>query len=225
MIDTSATRAAILSSIRSAYSVAGQPADEYSAIPREYLRTGSLDPEARLELFAERLREYDAGVHFAATDSLADAISKILTTRGKSRVLVPNDLPSAWLPDGFQFMRGNGFSPHEIDSIGAVLTGCAVAIALTGTLVLQNATAQGPRALSLVPDYHLCVVFPGQIVETVSEAFDRLESTKTLPTTLISGPSATADIEMTRIKGVHGPRFLDVIVAEQGPCTDTGKFL
>jgi len=87
-----------------------------------------------------------------------------------------------------------------------------VAIALTGTIVLQNVPGQGPRKLSLIPDYHLCVVYENQIVETVSEAFHRLAATSTLPTTFISGPSATADIEMTRIKGVHGPRFLDVII-------------
>jgi L-lactate dehydrogenase complex protein LldG len=89
-----------------------------------------------------------------------------------------------------------------------------VAIAETGTLVLQNVPGQGRRILSLVPDYHLCVVLASQIVATVPEAFARLAATSTLPTTFISGPSATADIEMTRIKGVHGPRFLDVVIVE-----------
>jgi L-lactate dehydrogenase complex protein LldG len=103
---------------------------------------------------------------------------------------------------------------HELDKTEGILTGCTVAIAETGSIVLQNAAAQGARILSLVPDYHLCVVFANQIVATVPEAFDRLEDTSTLPTTFISGPSATADIEMTRIKGVHGPRFLDVLLVE-----------
>jgi L-lactate dehydrogenase complex protein LldG len=93
-----------------------------------------------------------------------------------------------------------------------MLSGCTVAIAETGSIVLQNAAAQGPRILSLVPDYHLCVVFAEQVVATVPEAFARLEATASLPTTFISGPSATADIEMTRIKGVHGPRFVDVVL-------------
>jgi L-lactate dehydrogenase complex protein LldG len=92
------------------------------------------------------------------------------------------------------------------------LTGCTVAIAETGTIVLQNAPAQGPRILSLVPDYHLCVVFAEQVVATVPEAFEWLRGSSHLPTTFVSGPSATADIEMTRIKGVHGPRFLDVLI-------------
>jgi L-lactate dehydrogenase complex protein LldG len=93
-----------------------------------------------------------------------------------------------------------------------VITGCTIAIAETGSIVLQSAAAQGPRILSLVPDYHLCVVFAEQIVETVPESFAQLDATSMLPTTFISGPSATADIEMTRIKGVHGPRFLDVVL-------------
>ena len=89
-----------------------------------------------------------------------------------------------------------------------------MAIAETGSIVLQNAPAQGPRILSLVPDYHLCLVFAVQLVATVPEGFDRLNATSVLPTTFISGPSATADIEMTRIKGVHGPRFLDVLIVQ-----------
>ena len=222
---TTAARASILRSIRSAYAPGEQAADPYSILPRSYIRAGSLDPEARLTLFTERLREYDADVHVVPPDALAASIGGILAARGKSRVLIPEGLPSAWLPSGFQFTRGNRLEPRAIDSYDGVLTGCTVAIALTGTLVLQNAPTQGPRALSLVPDYHLCVVFPDQIVETVSEAFDRLKPTATLPTTFISGPSATADIEMTRIKGVHGPRFLEVIVPGQRPRMGAGKSL
>jgi len=100
----------------------------------------------------------------------------------------------------------------QLDKLDGVLTGCTVAIAETGSIVLQNAAAQGRRALSLVPDYHLCVVFASQVVETVPECFARLDATANLPTTFFSGPSATADIEMTRIKGVHGPRYLDVLL-------------
>jgi L-lactate dehydrogenase complex protein LldG len=101
-----------------------------------------------------------------------------------------------------------------VDGVEGILTACSVAIAETGSIVLQNADGQGPRVLSLVPDYHLCVVFADQVVATVPEAFARLAATSTLPTTFISGPSATADIEMTRIKGVHGPRFVDIILVE-----------
>jgi L-lactate dehydrogenase complex protein LldG len=94
-----------------------------------------------------------------------------------------------------------------------VMTGATVAIAETGTVVLQNTAGQGRRAVTLVPDYHLCVVQVKDVVETVPEAMERLKGSATLATTFVSGPSATADIEMTRIKGVHGPRFLDVILA------------
>ena len=112
----------------------------------------------------------------------------------------------------FEVTEADLLSNVELDRFDGLISGCTVAIALTGTIVLQNAPAQGPRKLSLIPDYHLCVVFADQIVETVPEAFDRLAATATLPTTFISGPSATADIEMTRIKGVHGPRFLEVLI-------------
>ncbi len=108
--------------------------------------------------------------------------------------------------------EADALSNVELDKFDGLISGCTVAIALTGTIVLQNVPGQGPRKLSLIPDYHLCVVFAEQIVETVPEAFDKLAATATLPTTLISGPSATADIEMTRIKGVHGPRFLEVLI-------------
>jgi len=106
----------------------------------------------------------------------------------------------------------DSYDAYQLDKKQGVLSGCTVAIAETGSIVLQNAAAQGPRTLSLVPDYHLCVVFEEQMVATVPEAFERIEATSALPTTFISGPSATADIEMTRIKGVHGPRFLDVVL-------------
>jgi L-lactate dehydrogenase complex protein LldG len=99
-----------------------------------------------------------------------------------------------------------------LNGFDGVMTGSSVAIAETGTVVLQNVAGQGRRAATLVPDYHLCVVRVEDVVETVAEAMDRLAATAGLTTTFISGPSATADIEMTRIKGVHGPRFLDVIL-------------
>jgi L-lactate dehydrogenase complex protein LldG len=212
-IDTSAARAAILSSIRSAYADDQTP-DDYATVPRDYIRAGALDVDARLTLFADRLREYDAGVYFVSADAIASTISSILAERDKRRILIPGDCPLSWLPAEIEFIKGNHLSPRELDSFDGVLTGCTAAIALTGTLILQGAAAQGPRALSLVPDYHLCVVLANQIVETVPEAFERLRPTQTLPTTFISGPSATADIEMTRIKGVHGPRFLDVVVVK-----------
>ena len=215
------SRNAILERIRSASNEGSADhvrdrAADYAALPRDYIRAEEMDEAARLRMLVERLREYDAGVHSASArkfpDALSAVIAEILTRRGKKRLAVPAGLPLSWLPAGFDFIQADRLSPLEIDRFDGIVTGCTAAIALTGSLVLQNAPGQGPRALSLVPDYHLCVVFPEQVVSTVSEAFDRLAATATLPTTFISGPSATADIEMKRIKGVHGPRFLDVVL-------------
>jgi L-lactate dehydrogenase complex protein LldG len=151
-------------------------------------------------------------VYRADEGSIATGITEALGARGRKRVAIPAGLPAEWLPEGFEFAVADGFDAYQLDKTDGVLTGCTVAIAETGSMVLQNAPAQGPRALSLVPDYHLCVVFASQIVATVPEAFDRILASSMLPTTFISGPSATADIEMTRIKGVHGPRHLDVLL-------------
>jgi L-lactate dehydrogenase complex protein LldG len=131
------------------------------------------------------------------------------------RIGLPEGLTDLPLPGtGFQFVPDHGLSPLELDSLDAVLTDCTIAIAETGTLVLQSGPTQGRRALTLIPDTHICIVRTSDVVATVPEAFARLESTATLPTTFVSGPSATADIEMTRVKGVHGPRFLHILLLE-----------
>jgi len=208
-------RARILSSIRMALGTAATPeavAAEYGSIARTYTQTGGSDNAAMLNLFEERLIEYDAGVYHASPSAISERISEILTRRGKHGLAIPGGVPSDWLPQQFGFEVSDGYDAYQLDKTEGVLTGCTVAIAETGTIVLQNAAAQGPRILSLVPDYHLCVVFASQVVATVPESFARLSATSMLPTTFISGPSATADIEMTRIKGVHGPRFLDVVI-------------
>ena len=216
MMDSSAAREVILARVReaNAQAVPGTVSPEagYAALERRYQRKGTLSIEDRLTLFESRLHEYDAKVYQASAASIAGVIAQVLGERGKRTIAIPNGLPSEWLPSGFAFMPADGSSALDLDLVDGVLSGCTVGIATTGTLVLQNAPAQGPRRLSLVPDYHLCVIFAGQVVETVPEAFERLTATATLPTTFVSGPSATADIEMTRIKGVHGPRFLDVVL-------------
>ena len=218
MPDSTAARAAILGSIRSALGgpagAAAQIAAAYNDIPRNYKRRGTLDRAALLELFTHRLLEYDAGVSRCAAADISADVMRLLTERGRRKIAIPEGLPSAWLPAGFDFNHATGLDAYALDALQGVLTGCTVAVAETGSIVLQNAPGQGPRILSLVPDYHLCVVFAGQLVATVPEGFDRLTGTSDLPTTFISGPSATADIEMTRIKGVHGPRFLDVLIVQ-----------
>lgn len=207
-------RTDILAAIHSSRDAAHQKTREegHAELPRKYRRSGSLDSVARLDLFEQRLREYDAGVYRSSIADLPRNIAAILSARKKSRLAVPQGFAVQWLPSGFEFLIGDDLSASELDQCDGAITACTVAIALTGSLILQSAPTQGPRKLSLVPDYHLCVVEAGQVVETVPEALDRISQTSTLPTTFISGPSATADIEMTRIKGVHGPRSLDVLI-------------
>ena len=216
MADNANARSRILASIRMSLGASCAPetiAAEYGTIARTYTRSSAADEHARMELFTDRLIEYDAGVYRSNREGIAATIAEILDVRAKRSLAIPLGIPAAWLPEGFGFNIADTWSSDQLDRIEGTLSACTVAIAETGTIVIQNSAGQGPRSLSLVPDYFLCVVFAEQIVATVPEAFDRILATSALPTTFVSGPSATADIEMTRIKGVHGPRFLDVILA------------
>ena len=208
----STARDEILERIRDAMggSAPGREAD-YATIPREYLRRGVLEPTAKIDLFIDRLHDYGAKVMPSTEAELASVVADALRARGKASLLIPRDIPRAWLPDGFHFFR-EGPSYHEVDASEGVLTDCALAIAATGSIVLRHSAGEARRALSLIPDYHLCVVFAGQIVETVPEGIQQMRAFADIPITTIAGPSATSDIEMTRVKGVHGPRTLDVIL-------------
>jgi L-lactate dehydrogenase complex protein LldG len=188
--------------------------EEYRGIPRLYRRTGTLGADARIELFISRIQHYDGGIFRCDRAALADTIAEALSERSKRRLVVPSAFPREWLPTGFDFVADESLDNQDLDRSDGALTTCTVAIAFTGTIVLSHSPSEGRRALTLVPDYHLCVVEGEQNVETVPQAFDRLREVKPSLVTTISGPSATADIEMTRIKGVHGPRTLDVIVVE-----------
>jgi L-lactate dehydrogenase complex protein LldG len=187
----------------------------WAAIARGYRREGELAPTAVLEELEDRLRDYDAHLERASSGEVAEKITDLLKTRGLRTLVFPQGLQQALgteLPQGFDFVQDEILGASELDGFEGVITACTVAISQTGTLILQNVPGQGRRAPTLVPDYHLCVVRAEDVVETVPEAIARLQPTASLATTFISGPSATADIEMTRIKGVHGPRFLDVIL-------------
>jgi L-lactate dehydrogenase complex protein LldG len=141
-------------------------------------------------------------------------ISELCRQRGAGRLVVPEGLPDAWRPPGIELIADEGLTPNELDSLDGAMSGCAVAIAETGTIVLDGGPAQGRRAITLIPDYYLCVVTADQIVDLVPEAVDRLApaAANGLPLTLVSGPSATSDIELNRVEGVHGPRTLDVVI-------------
>ena len=183
----------------------------WNAVSRNYKRAG-VQPEVMLDVLEDRLQDYDATVTRSDRQHIARDVAQRLQQRRKQRMVVPSGIPTEWLPDGFEFILDDALSSEELDTLDGVLTGSTLAIAETGTVVLQHAAGQGRRAISLVPDYHLCLVCVEDVVETVPEAMERLQKAATLATTFISGPSATADIEMTRIKGVHGPRILDVIL-------------
>ena len=248
------------SATRNGAATAGKTAEGHVDIPRNYVRRGDMTVSARRERFVERLREYDAEVVECEPEGLAAAIAAQIEASGKRRFVAPPGIPAEWYVDaawkieGFECTFDHGLSVAEIEQAEGVMTGCFCGVADSGTIVLHHGPAEGRRVISLLPDWHLCVVRASQVVETLPEYFDKCRDQATpaaeppgtpagttgtreqesreqgnkgareqeadrLPrlVTWISGPSATADIEMTRIKGVHGPRFLNVIlVKDQG---------
>jgi L-lactate dehydrogenase complex protein LldG len=215
MSTPSQSREKILDHIRVATkSVAKGPGDlanAYAALPRDYIRRGSMTARACHERMIERLREYDAVVVETTPEELPAAIAAQLKASGKHKFVAPEGLPTAWLAEGFDWKVDRGLTSAEIEEAEGVVTGSFCGIADSGTIVLHHSATEGRRVLSLLPDWHLIVLHTSQVVETLPEYFARCEQAPTLAT-YISGPSATADIEMTRIKGVHGPRFLHVVL-------------
>src|SRR5947209_1891244 len=186
-------------------------AGEWQELPRHYRRIGTLNQEERVTLFDQRIRHYN-GTPFYSTGDVKSDIAEILSARGKRILIVPPAFPQEWRPQDFMFIPDENLSKDQLDLNDGVVTLCTLAIALTGTVVLQSSREQGRRAATLIPDYHLCVLRHEDIVELVPEAIRKLQSVKDLPLTFFSGPSATVDIEMTRVRGVHGPRTLDVLI-------------
>lgn len=187
------------------------PDDGQIPIPRDYARSRT-QPGGAVERFCERVADYRATVERVPPDGLGAAVAAALS--GSARVAVPPGLPASWtavtgaelVPDP----AGSPLSVADLDAVDAVLTGCVVAVAETGTIVLQSGPLCGRRALTLVPDVHVCVVAAHDVVDDVPAAIARLRPD--LPLTWVSGPSATSDIELDRVEGVHGPRVLRVIV-------------
>jgi L-lactate dehydrogenase complex protein LldG len=190
----------------------GGTAPAADEVPRGYRTRGELGGPVLLDLLAERLRDYGCTVRRPAPGQVMTAVGEALGQRGARRIVVPAGLDLDGPPRGVDIVADDGLSPAALDAVDGVITGAAVAIAETGTIVLDGSPGQGRRALSLVPDYHLCIVRAGQVVALVPEALARL--TPDRPLTWISGPSATSDIELDRVQGVHGPRTLEVILVE-----------
>ena len=206
----------VLARIALAHRAAPPPDLPYEEISRDYRTTSDFSAEALTELLIDRLVDYRALVRQCSSDDLAAEIADTLGQRSPQTVVAPAGLDLSWtasisaqvITDGSA--TDDQLSVSELDAADGVVTGCAVAIAETGTLILDGSAGQGRRVLTLIPDYHLCVVFPDQIVADVPQALARLEATR--PLTMISGPSATSDIELNRVEGVHGPRTLEVII-------------
>jgi len=186
-------------------------------VPRGYRRADGRQPgdPALLELFVDRLEDYKAIVHRCGGADVGGVVADVLSARGTLQLVLPSGVPEAWTAPaadrGVLLHRDDPpLGVAKLDGSGSVLTGCAVAVADTGTIVLDAGADQGRRALTLVPDHHVCVVRVDQVVGLVPEALARLDASR--PLTWISGPSATSDIELDRVEGVHGPRTLEVLI-------------
>ncbi|MDX3235502.1 LUD domain-containing protein [Streptomyces sp. ME03-5709C] len=210
------TRDRILGRIRRALAdTPREGAPARGAVDRGYLRVhGRRDAAQTAELLADNLADYRAVVHRTTRDDLAGCLAGVLAAHGTRRVVVPPGLPEHWLHAvrGVERVADSaGLTAGDLDAVDSVVTGCAVAIAETGTIVLDAGPDQGRRRITLVPDHHVVVVrVPDQVVDSVPQALERLDPVR--PLTWISGPSATSDIELDRVEGVHGPRTLEVVL-------------
>ena len=212
----SAAREEILRRIRTALGDvphAERPADV--VVARDYRRARQLEGEPLVERFAQRMADYAARVRRVRAAELPEAVTAACAEMGLRRVVVPAALPATWCPRDVDVVQDDGLGAIELDAVDGVVTGCSVAIAETGTLVLDGQGRSGRRLLTLVPDHHICIVGADQIVELVPEAIAAVAPAvreRGAPITLVSGPSASSDIELSRVEGVHGPRHLLVLI-------------
>lgn len=213
------SRERILARIRGA--LADVPADDVTAIPAGYERSLGLTSRAVVDLLADRIADYRARVVRIGAEELPARLAEILEVEGARRVGVPARLDPDWIV-GLDAVPDSGLDGSALDRLDGVVTGCRLAIAETGTIVLDGGRRSGRRIVTLVPDLHVCVVLAADVVGTVPEAMDVLASAgrREAPLTFVSGPSATSDIELQRVEGVHGPRRLIVVIV--GPDTDAG---
>lgn len=194
----------VLARVRSAIAAAPAPAHE---VPRDYL----VRSDDGIDTFIDRLHHYQAQTHRTGVSDLDEAVRAILDERGVRRMVVPDGVPDGWIERLDPLRDSPPLDARTLDQADGVITTCAVAIAQSGTMILDGGPGMGRRILTLVPDYYLCVVRADQLVGSLPEAIALLEPTR--PLTFVSGPSATVDIEMVRVRGVHGPRTLEVIIA------------
>ena len=212
-------REEILARVAEAHRAAPPPNIRYEDISREYRTTSDSSTDVLTELLIDRLVDYRALVRQCSEDDLGATIAQALAERGADTIVAAAGLDPSWMANlsltvlTDAVSSGDQLSVSQLEVVDGVITSCAVAIAETGTLILDGSLGQGRRVLTLIPDYHLCVVLPDQIVADVPQALARLEATR--PLTMISGPSATSDIELNRVEGVHGPRTLEVIIVER----------
>jgi L-lactate dehydrogenase complex protein LldG len=226
----------VLGNIRTALTKAGSPGAQTSDQLHErwaphskvdYERTGSLSRSERLELFVDRLREYDTEVHRCKNKAaITEALQGVFARRGVNSIALPAAFPFELLPLSTSQTDTNAgpvlwmrdeppLTNTQLNEVDGVLTLATVGVAVSGSIALQHGPMEGRRVLTLLPDFHVCIIRSEQVVETLPEGLDRLHLTAARTTTFFSGPSATADIEMTRIKGVHGPRFLCVLLLDE----------
>jgi L-lactate dehydrogenase complex protein LldG len=214
-------RTEILRRIRQALGDAPATASpDPAAVARDYLTVhAGRTPQQSADLLAAHLTDYRAHVHRTDAAGLPQMIARLLSDHGSRSAVVPAGIPRPWLSavSGTELHRDQPPLTHQrLDGIDSVVTGCALAVAETGTIVLDAAPDQGRRVLTLVPDHHVCIVLaPEQVVDSLPQALPRLDPAR--PLTWISGPSATSDIELDRVEGVHGPRTLDVILVSSPP--------
>jgi L-lactate dehydrogenase complex protein LldG len=212
----SQSRETILGRIRTALKdvPAAEKPDDVK-VERSYLTVDPSPRAAMIHQFIDRVGEYRAKVKTTTADDLPSAIAESCAAQGIQKLVVPADLPEGWVPADLTLVREPGLTIDQLEHSDGVLTACALGIAQTGTVVLDSGPGQGRRAITLLPDYHLCVILEDQVVGLVPEAITKLQTAAASPDrpiTFISGPSATSDIELNRVEGVHGPRTLEVIV-------------
>jgi L-lactate dehydrogenase complex protein LldG len=208
----SSAREEILERVRAAI---GTDSADPPRIQRSYHRTDDRTRDQLVAVFCERVGDYKAEVERISPAGLRDAISAAASRHGAQRLVIPAGLPNDWRSPELELITDESLMPRELDELDGVITACTVAIAETGTIALTAGAREGRRLLSLVPDLHICVVDGNQIVGTVPEAIAQIAEVVRRdhsPVTLISGPSATSDIELQRVEGVHGPRKLVVLV-------------